>query len=327
MMCYNLLPFTLSSDPVPRPNFDDPDFDFLNFTDISISSMLMMVLIYSDIPAYYTQLVETLMKIKPDVSSDLFAVIAHGTVKARCPAVELLFQYWPELNPSAVDRKALAEKHTAWTPLQCQHENCASTALSNEAVKMCIDHTLAIGSGDRPPPMLICLDCTDQIYRGKPRDTLVDVLLPMEEISYTCENKTCKSPLAQRVAVTTCFSTECSNYNCNKPVRYCNSCHEAKHVTGETKFITKHIVQKTIPSPWDMDPEDQMYFVEAIISLLKEAQSSDQAKGKESGGGVTGSSQDKARAAAQMPTDDSLETMALEERQLLSRYGVWLITR
>lgn len=60
----------------------------------------MMVFLYTDVPAYYTQLVECLMKMKKDVCYDLLVVIAHGTPKARCPAVELLFQYYPELNPS-----------------------------------------------------------------------------------------------------------------------------------------------------------------------------------------------------------------------------------
>lgn len=136
MLCYNLLPFTINDQMITAKQLRGDDFG--NFTDMSVSSILMMVLIYSDTPSYYTQLLETLMKIKSDIASDLFCVIAHGTVKARCPAVELLFQYWPELNPSPVDRKALAEKHAAWTPLACQHENCAGSTLNNEAVKMCI---------------------------------------------------------------------------------------------------------------------------------------------------------------------------------------------
>lgn len=338
MLCYNLLPFTLKRTDLEKeggineallkvsPQQDNDDLD-LNYANVSVSSVIMMVLLYTDVPAYYTQLIETLMRIKPDISDDLFCVIAHGTVKARCPAVELLFQYWPELNPSSVDRKALQQKHVSWIPLTCQHENCSSSALTNEGVKMCLDHNLAIGSGDRPPPMLICIDCADGLYRGRDRNTVMDILLPVEEIAYTCESKTCKSPMAAKVSLFTCFSSECTNYNANKPVRYCKTCHDTKHASPDSKFLTKHVVQATIKSPWKMDQETQAYFVEAIISLLKEAQPLVDGKGKDVGGSVPGSSAEKARGlGGALPTDESNECMALEERQLMSRYGVWLIT-
>uniref|UniRef100_T1KYI8 Uncharacterized protein n=1 Tax=Tetranychus urticae TaxID=32264 RepID=T1KYI8_TETUR len=322
MLCYNLLPFTIMN----RDGFDNQ-----NFTNLSVSAIMMNVFFYTDSPSFYTQLIETLMKLKKDVVKDLFCVIAHGTVKARCPAVELLFQYWPELNPSPLDRKVLSEKHVIWSPLSCQHENCASS-LSNEAVKMCIDHTIAIGSGDRAPPMLICIECADQIYKGRSRSTLVDILLPMEEISYTCVNKACKSSIAQKIAVATCFSPECVNYNCNKPVRYCSLCDSSKHSSPES---SDHVVHRTIPSPWKMDSETQSYFIEAIVNLLREAQPVTEKLGKETsttiqsgnkvstgGGGGLGLGSN----LGGIPTEESNGNMALEERQLLSRYGVWLIT-
>nr|AYV89233.1 unc-79-like protein [Tetranychus evansi] len=320
MLCYNLLPFTIMN----RDGFDSQ-----NFTNLSVSAIMMNVFFYTDSPSFYTQLIETLMKLKKDVVKDLFCVIAHGTVKARCPAVELLFQYWPELNPSPLDRKVLSEKHVIWSPLSCQHENCASS-LSNEAVKMCIDHTIAIGSGDRAPPMLICIECADQIYKGRSRSTLVDILLPMEEISYTCVNKACKSSIAQKIAVATCFSPECVNYNCNKPVRYCSLCDSSKHSSPES---SDHVVHRTIPSPWKMDSETQSYFIEAIVNLLREAQPVTEKIGKEttttiqSGNKVsTGVGLGLSNNPGGIPTEESNGNMALEERQLLSRYGVWLIT-
>ncbi|RWS14223.1 protein unc-79-like protein [Dinothrombium tinctorium] len=307
ILCYNLLPFTVT---------DKAETDNQNFTNISVPAIMMLIFFYTENPSFYTQLLECLMKLKKNIAKDLFCIIAYGSVKARCPAVELLFQYWPELNPSPIDRKNLSEKHSIWQPLSCQHENCASS-LSNEAVKMCIDQTIAIGSGDRAPPMLICIDCADQIYKGKTRETLVDILLPMDEISYTCENKACKSPLAQKIAVATCFSIECANFNCNKPVRYCQQCDESKHSSEEG---LKHVVHKTISSPWCMDSETLSYFVDAIISLLKEAQPISEKQSKESNGGT------RISAPHSLPTDESNENMALEERQLLSRYGVWLLT-
>lgn len=269
----------------------------------------MIVLNYADNPAHHTQLLECLMRLKLNVAKDLLCVIAYGTAKARCAAVELLFLYWPHLNPSALDRKALLEKHVSWTPLLCQYENCQNN-LSNEAVKMCIDHTIVIGSAERPPPLLICIECTDQIYRGKSRDTLLNILLPMEEISYNCENKSCKTPLSQKIAIATCFSIECTNYNCNKPVRYCSQCNEEKHSKSES---SNHIVHTIIPSPWDMDSETQTYLVEAIVSLLKEAQPDKPSKDGER----------HSRIGFQV-SDDNQET-TIEERQLLSRYGVWLL--
>ncbi|XP_074599916.1 UNC-79 domain-containing protein isoform X2 [Brevipalpus obovatus] len=310
MLCYTLLPSTI---------MDKSGFDNQNYTNISVSAIMMMVFFYTDSPSYYTQLTETLMKLKEDVVKDLFCVIAHGTVKARCPAVELLFQYWPELNPSPLDRKFLSEKHMSWSPLACQHENCASS-MSKEAVKMCLDHTIAISSGDRPPPLLVCIECADQIHKTQGHPTLVDILLPLEDISYTCVNQSCKASIAQKIAVSTCFSGECVSFNCNRPVRYCALCDQLKHSTAEGE---KHVVHRTISSPWKMDPETQSYFVEAIVNLLKEAQPISDKPGKDTLS--PSQSSNKLAGTYPLPTDESNGNMALEERQLLSRYGVWLI--
>lgn len=147
-------------------------------------------------------------------------------------------QYFPQLNPNAQDRKQLAEKHSYWQPVACQYDKCSSK-ISNEAVKMCIDYSIAIGGSVKAPQMgnwfmLVCIECADVLYKGKPRDTLIDLLLPMESISYNCENKACRSPISQKMAVATCFSIECANYNMSKPMRYCAMCNQQKH--GEYKF-------------------------------------------------------------------------------------------
>lgn len=100
---------------------------------------------------------------------------------------------------------------------------------------MCIDYSLAIGGSVKAPTlignwfMLVCIECADVLYKGKPRDTLIDLLLPMESISYNCENKACRSPISQKMAVATCFSIECANYNMSKPMRYCQMCNQQKH--------------------------------------------------------------------------------------------------
>lgn len=271
-------------------------------------------------------------------------------MKSKCAAVELLFQYWPQLNPNAQDRKQLAEKHVSWTPVPCQYEKCASK-ISNEAVKMCIDYSLAIsGSTIKSPYLLICIECADVLYKGRSRDTLIDILLPMENISYNCENKSCRSAITSRMAISTCFSIECANYNCSKPIRYCALCDQQKH--GQN---TNHMVHRMIESAWKIDAETQCYFIEAIVSLLKEAQpvtdkssstnaTSTQANStsKESGGNNFGgivNFQSLDGSGGQplnlglnpqtlgLPTDESQDTMALEERHLLSKYGIYLITQ
>lgn len=112
-----------------------------------------------------------------------------------------------------------------------------------------------------------------------------------------------------------------------------------------------------IESAWKIDPETQCYFIEAIISLLKEAQpitdkqtssnagatSSNNTNNKDSGlsnnfGGIVNfQSLDSAGGQSMnlglnpttlgLPNDESKDTMALEERHLLSKYGIWLITQ
>lgn len=114
------------------------------------------------------------------------------------------------------------------------------------------------------------------------------------------------------------------------------------------------MVHTMIESAWKIDAETQCYFVEAIISLLKEAQpvtdkaSSSNATStntKESSGVLSNNfgnivnfqSLDSAGGQSMnlglnpqtlgLPTDESQDMMALEERHLLSRYGIWLISQ
>ena len=57
-----------------------------------------------------TQITESLMAVKEDLMKDLLCVVAHGTPSARIPASNLLFYYWPSLNPTVVDVKAVNAK-------------------------------------------------------------------------------------------------------------------------------------------------------------------------------------------------------------------------
>jgi hypothetical protein len=45
---------------------------------------------------------------------DVLAVIAKGTSEARVPAANLLFHYWPLLNPHILDRKPIQYRPHGW---------------------------------------------------------------------------------------------------------------------------------------------------------------------------------------------------------------------
>ena len=60
--------------------------------------------------AHHCQLMETLMALKPDVAKDLLCAIAHGTQKARLAGANLIFYYWPSLNPTLYDRRGVTVK-------------------------------------------------------------------------------------------------------------------------------------------------------------------------------------------------------------------------
>ena len=47
------------------------------------------------------------MSVKSDVVKDVLCVIAHGTPNARSSAANLLFHYWPSLNPTLYDRRGI----------------------------------------------------------------------------------------------------------------------------------------------------------------------------------------------------------------------------
>ena len=50
------------------------------------------------------------MSQKDDLLKDMLCVVAHGTPAARAPAADLLFYYWPSLNPTHYDRRNVLSK-------------------------------------------------------------------------------------------------------------------------------------------------------------------------------------------------------------------------
>lgn len=321
---------------------------------MSVTSIILIAFHYINEPMYHSQLIECLMKLKSNVFEDLIFVIAYGTTRAKCPAVEILFRYWPDICPSQQDRKnnntSSKLKHIKWQPTKCQNKNCNFSNLGdNEAVKMCIDYKMSLTMSDLPPPMLICMDCVDSIYKehismsknsesAKDQDEssammiqsiddygnkLMDLLLPMERISKLCENKKCKS--LDKRAVGTCFDIECANYNSKKPIRYCRDCfvnlHEPSEMNNFDITIQTHIRHSSMNLSIMEDEENINNFVEAIISLLKEAAPADRP------------SKDSERylrslisPVSQFNSDNKDSNLATEEKQLNSQYGIWLMT-
>nr|XP_042898256.1 protein unc-79 homolog isoform X2 [Parasteatoda tepidariorum] len=324
VLCNHLLPFTFRADP--KENSE-------SYASMSTAAVLMVIFQYTDCNAFHCQVLECLMSLKKDIVKDLLCVIAHGTAKARCHAVELLFQYLPTLNPALLDRKGIGwlldslctltclvlfptfspssvspslmpqgSGHAGWKAQLCQKEGCCG----NEAVKMCFEHSVAIASGEHPPPLYLCEECAKEVESLHGSENLVDILLPMDKVSVTCEDPDCSA--TEKSAVATCFSIECANRNGHRPIRYCAEC----IIGHEQQWGDEHMLHTTIPSPWSMDLETQSYMVEAIVSLLHEAEPLNDKHVQESSNG----SDDR---------EENSEMSVVREKQLLSRYGIWLM--
>ncbi|RZB38818.1 unc-79 -like [Asbolus verrucosus] len=272
----------------------------------SVSAVIMMVFQYSTNPAHHCQLLECLMTLKQNILKDILSVIAYGTSTARSSAAKLLFYYWPTFNANLFDRKNLICKFAGDpTPFVCQRDMCPNAG-NAEAAKVCYDHCISITfASDTPPPLYLCIECANEIHREHPNQMFFDILHPMQQVSMVCENKNCRS--TDKSAISICFSTECASYNGNHPIRYCEQCHNNRH---NNRRGGDHIVHKSLPPTWSMDAEMQTYMVEAIVSLLKEAKI------------PTVETKENVEGKTPIPAIDNI---TVEERQLLGRYGVWLL--
>ncbi|XP_042883659.1 protein unc-79 homolog isoform X4 [Penaeus japonicus] len=341
ILCYHILPVTVGAPAI--------EGEEENYAAASVPAVLMMIFQYTDNSAYHCQLLECLMSLKSDIAKDLLCVIAYGTPTSRSPAANLLFYYWPSLNPTLYDRRGIHIKFSdissvlkamfnksaqaaksdsisqtansdsgesknpkGWKPLLCQIEECDGDGTS-EAVKVCFDHAVCLGAcPENPPPLFLCLDCAEEIRREHNTVEFFDILMPMAQVSATCENKNCRS--TEKNAIATCYSMECASYNSNRPIRYCSQCNNIRH---NNRRGTDHVVHTTIGSPWAMDPQMQNFTIEAIVSLLNEAQPfGDKTKSKD---------QERLNRAGLLDDVDQVECLTPEESRLLSRYGVWLI--
>ncbi|KAJ7990743.1 hypothetical protein DPEC_G00290080 [Dallia pectoralis] len=291
------------------------------YVNLSASSMLMIAMQYTSNPVYHCQLLECLMKHKQEVWKDLLYVISYGPSQVKPPAVQMLFHYWPNLKPPGAISEYRGLQYTAWNPIHCQHIECHN-AINKPAVKMCIDPTLSVALGDKPPPLYICEECSQRIA-GDHAEWLVDVLLPQAEISAICQKKNCSSHV--RRAVVTCFSAGCCGRHGNRPVRYCKRCHVNHHSSEVGAAAETHLYQTSPPpiNTRECGAEELVCTVEAVISLLKEAEIHAELREFEL---------NRRRQMGLSASHHSLDNMEFDNKEddqhdqrLLSQFGIWFL--
>ncbi|XP_013763910.1 protein unc-79 homolog isoform X4 [Pundamilia nyererei] len=291
------------------------------YVNLSASSMLMIAMQYTSNPVYHCQLLECLMKYKQEVWKDLLYVISYGPSQVKPPAVQMLFHYWPNLKPPGAISEYRGLQYTAWNPIHCQHIECHN-AINKPAVKMCIDPTLSVALGDKPPPLYICEECSQRIA-GDHAEWLVDVLLPQAEISAICQKKNCSSHV--RRAVVTCFSAGCCGRHGNRPVRYCKRCHVNHHSSEVGAAAETHLYQTSPPpiNTRECGAEELVCTVEAVISLLKEAEIHAEQREFEL---------NRRRQMGLSASHHSLDNIEFDNKEddqhdqrLLSQFGIWFL--
>ncbi|CAH2985737.1 unnamed protein product [Chilo suppressalis] len=302
LLCYYILPFTITR----RYSGQEEESQ----ASQSVAAIVMMVFQHSSNPAHHCQLLECLMSMKQTVVKDILCVIAYGTWGARLSAAKLLFYYWPPFDAKLFDRKGLLCKFSNdLVPFLCQRDMCPNAG-SAEAAKVCYDHCISVTfASDSPPPLYLCIECANEIHREHPNQRFFDILHPQQQVSMVCENKNCRS--TDKAAYSICFSNECASYNGNHPIRYCQQCHGNRH---NSRRGGDHVVHTRLPHAWQMDSDMQTNLVEAIISLLKEAKP------------INMEDPDSSTEQLKPPLSVNLpDPISVEDRQLLGRYGVWLM--
>ncbi|KAJ8039382.1 Protein unc-79-like [Holothuria leucospilota] len=318
LLAGTLLPLCLS---------DVQHWDGETFATMSMSSVIMLVLQHTKnikknkemkARALNAQVLECIMTYKEGVFRDILSAIAFGPATARAAGAQLLFHYWPTLVPTSHDNRDF--KYCSWKPFLCQRSNCLSP-VNNAAVKMCLDPAIAATYSKEPPPFYLCSVCSDHIAREEEQFITYDVLNPLERETRTCENKNCAS--SDKKAHYTCFSSDCVRQNGNIPIAYCTGCHQSVH---PREVRQEHVVQSFPSDPWACDKETQIYLVEAIISLLKEARV-EEVDPLMAAMEVT-EEPESTDEYSQLPmesdgTDD--EDATDRDPRLLSRFGLWLL--
>ncbi|KAK7904749.1 hypothetical protein WMY93_017356 [Mugilogobius chulae] len=307
------------------------------YVNLSASSMLMIAMQYTSNPVYHCQLLECLMKYKQEVWKDLLYVISYGPSQVKPPAVQMLFHYWPNLKPPGAISEYRGLQYTAcfiplssapslpngsaWNPIHCQHIECHN-AINKPAVKMCIDPTLSVALGDKPPPLYICEECSQRIA-GYGSATAPSFHMTMPNGSWMFfYHKNCSSHV--RRAVVTCFSAGCCGRHGNRPVRYCKRCHVNHH--SEVGAAAETHLYQTSPPPVntrECGAEELVCTVEAVISLLKEAEIHAEQREFE---------MNRRRQMGLSSSHHSLDNIEYDNKEddqhdqrLLSQFGIWFL--
>ena len=138
-------------------------------------------------------------------------------------------------------------------------------------------------SQDLPPPAFYCADCADKLGSIRPKgepNIFEDINLPIVQMEMVCRNEHCRAASEEKTTAVTCFSTECTIYNKNRPVGYCHQCHRIKHTTQRGK---DHVLQKPIAAPSKMSEDDREVFQASVINLLSLARPFGQQTGSKQG--------------------------------------------
>uniref|UniRef100_A0A4W3HGP9 Unc-79 homolog, NALCN channel complex subunit n=1 Tax=Callorhinchus milii TaxID=7868 RepID=A0A4W3HGP9_CALMI len=287
------------------------------YVNVSASAMLMIAMQYTTNPVYHCQLLESLMKYKQEVWKDLLYVIAYGPSQVKPPAVQMLFHYWPNLKPPGAISEYRGLQYTAWNPTHCQHIECQN-AINKPAVKMCIDPSISVALGDKPPPLYLCEECSQRIA-GDQAEWLIDVLLPQDFTPH----KNCSSHV--RRAIVTCFSAGCCGHHGNKPVRYCKRCHYNHHSSETDAAAESHLYQTSPPpmSTRECGAEELVCTVESVVSLLKEAEYYAEQREYEL---------NRRRQMGLSSSHHSLDNVEYDnkdddkpDQRLLSQFGIWFL--
>ena len=180
----------------------------------------------------------------------------------------------------------------------------------------------------------MCTDC----YKSSPKTIQKfcrDILCPVSEIGLRCQNKVkflllkkkvfslsssfqlCISEKKSTYAV--CYSIECCVLNGNHPISLCRQCHERRHIDSN------HVYQETLIDMWRLTPAVQNHCVEAIISLLREKDNTEEER-------IVDSMSDEKKSILVANIDNTTNMfLSLDAdvgrigRKLLSRYGIYLI--
>ena len=173
------------------------------------------------------------------------------------------------LNVKKKEKKLPYSIRLGWKPLPCQREDCNTHPESNEVVKLCLDHRIAINdsNGDNGPLLALCYDCSEEAREMEPpvsvstqEVSLVDLLLPIAQVSVLCDSSSCRS--TEKTATVSCFSQGCVGYNSQKPIRYCAQCHSIRH---NNRRGGDHVFHCNLTLAWHMAPEMQSYVIETVV--------------------------------------------------------------